>query len=97
VLRPQLEAMQDPRAQAIAALLSKRPPDIVAVESIVVGDAEPAEHVDIRSIAALELPAREVIDRAYDVLGEAVDVVGELEATDADRSDALARLLSEAL
>ncbi len=96
-LRARIAEVSDPRADAITALIAARSPDLDAVASIVTGAREPAEAVDLRAVATLGLPEPEAIAGAFEKLRVELDRARELEASDAERLDALADLLSKAL
>lgn len=97
-LKARLAAVDDPRAAAAAGLVAKRAPDLDAVEQL--ATAQSAAHADdapLRALAAVDLPSPEEVAARLGALAGAVDEVQRLEATDAERLDALSRLLTDAL
>ena len=85
------------RAAAIAPLLAKMRPDVDAIEAAAAGAFETDEDGRLQALAALQLPDGQAIESAFDGLSRALEDVARLEATDADRLEALARLLDEAV
>jgi AAA domain/AAA domain, putative AbiEii toxin, Type IV TA system len=96
-LKARLEASPDDRGAAIAALLTKRAPDVDAIETIVAGDDPGPSATALQPLAGFALPDEATLERGFDALGLALSEVRRLEATDAERLDALARLLEQAI
>jgi predicted ATPase len=96
-LRVRLEAGDDDRGAAIAALLAKRAPDLGAIETIVAGDDLGLSANALQPLAAVALPDTADLERAVGALDAALSEVRRLEATDAERLDALAGLLEAAI
>lgn len=97
-LKARLADIDDPRASAVAELLAKRAPDLDDAEQLITAEAHPAADAGpLRALATVELPAPEDITGRLTTLSNAIEETNRLEATDADRLDALSRLLADAL
>lgn len=93
-----LAGVEDPRATAVDALLAKRAPDLDAVEELVTtDDTAGADDAPLRALATLEPPAAEDVADRVKALADAIEAVQRLESTDAERVDALSRLLADAV
>ncbi len=92
-----IAATEGDRAATIAPLLAKMRPDVDAIEAAAAGAFETDEDGRLHALAALPLPDDAAIDSAFAALSRALEDVRRLEATDADRLEALARLLDEAV
>lgn len=88
----------DPRAATLLELLSKRTPDLDAAEQVVTTQAdEDADDAPLRALATVAVPSSEALREGLDALRHAVEETARLEATDAERRDALSSLLTAAL
>jgi ABC-type lipoprotein export system ATPase subunit len=97
-LRARLGDVEDIRASTIAEQLAKRTPDLDAVEQLVTEESGPEVNTAaLRALAAIEVPAAASIRERVGLLVTATTEVAALESTDAERRDALARLLTDAL
>lgn len=89
---------EDRRADGLQALLAERDVALEQVQQLAVSDsAISAGQGNLAALASLTVPARSDIEQAFAALAGSVAEVQALEQTDADRLDALARLLDDAL
>jgi energy-coupling factor transporter ATP-binding protein EcfA2 len=96
-LKAVLAAGTDPRASDLAELLGTRAPDLAAVERFVTGEDAASPAVALQPLAAVELPAADELEQRFATFDAAAGDVARLEATGAERLDALAGLLAGAL
>lgn len=101
LLLERLHGVDDERAMAASAALSKRVPDLDAIELALAGAIEgrdpESDLAGLRSLATLTTPAAEEVDAVLAALDEAEGRLEQLAGTDAARADGLAGLLEAAL
>lgn len=97
-LRILAQGSDDDRAATLHALLAKRAVDLEKVDALIRGDgADASGQAELTALATLTAPAAADVRRAFDAVTEADREISALEATDAERLDALAELLGRAL
>lgn len=94
----QLGEIDDDRARAAAALLSRTAPNLVEVAELALGDDQTLTEISsLRTLATLFIPSSADVSDAVERIRAALDRLAEIRTSDAARSDEIAALLRGAL
>jgi ABC-type molybdenum transport system ATPase subunit/photorepair protein PhrA len=97
-LMARLGDVDEPRAATVIELIAKRTPDLEAVERLVIDDGGPdPDEAPLQGLATLDVPAGDDVAKRLEALNEAIAELDRRQATDAERLDALSRLLTDAM